>query len=402
MRKQDHVVHGVERAHRMARVRERLAAEYVERRAGDALLLQAPRPAPPRPRSRRATTLIRNADGFIRPSSRAPIRWRVSALSTAWIETTSLRAAARRRSSTFSMPPARIASRRHMRIVADDAHAEARRHPRHAAADLAGADRSRACGRPDRARAIAASARPSLRVAISRPIGISFFASAIISANAPSATVSSAYSGTLTTGMPRAHRGRDIDRVDPDAVFDDALELRRRLDDARRDRRVAHQQEVGVAHRGDQLVFARRRPAASTSSTCRSRRPASISGHSSSRSVRTALKRAQLAVPIGEIPRDRGRNAEDRDERADLVDQRNAGLRTTPTAPLRSEAASHTQMNSARAVRRAAGPSAWRRNRTPRAPPARRPTTIAMCMTVPLVSQRIRQRHAARFHHAHF
>ena len=39
---------------------------------------------------------------------------------------------------------------------------------------------------------------------ISRPIGISFFASAIISANAPSATVSSAYSGTFTTGMPRA------------------------------------------------------------------------------------------------------------------------------------------------------------------------------------------------------
>ena len=39
---------------------------------------------------------------------------------------------------------------------------------------------------------------------IARWIGFIFFASAIMRAKAPSATVSSAYSGTLTTGMPRA------------------------------------------------------------------------------------------------------------------------------------------------------------------------------------------------------
>ena len=51
-------------------------------------------------------------------------------------------------------------------------------------------------------------------------------------------------------------RGRNIDRVDADAVFDDALELFGRGDHARRDRRVAHQQKVGVAHRRDQIVLA--------------------------------------------------------------------------------------------------------------------------------------------------
>ena len=58
--------------------------------------------------------------------------------------------------------------------------------------------------RPARSRPIhraVGQAQPS--VVISRPIGISFLASAIISAKAPSATVSSAYSGTFTTGMPR-------------------------------------------------------------------------------------------------------------------------------------------------------------------------------------------------------
>ena len=154
------------------------------------------------------------------------------------------------------MPPARIVVRRDM---TDRSRSPACGSPR-PCAPCCGRScrcrRARACGR--------ARSRPSQRgvgqaqpfVAISRPIGISFLASAIISANAPSATVSSAYSGTLTTGMPRAHRGRDIDRVDADAVFDDALELLRRRDDARGDRRVAHQQEVGVAHRRDQLVLA--------------------------------------------------------------------------------------------------------------------------------------------------
>ena len=65
---------------------------------------------------------------------------------------------------------------------------------------------------------------------MTRAIGGSFLASAIISAKAPSATVSSAYSGTLTTGMRARMRRRDIDRVDADTVFDDALEFRRRLD----------------------------------------------------------------------------------------------------------------------------------------------------------------------------
>ena len=45
-------------------------------------------------------------------------------------------------------------------------------------------------------------AQPSPSIA--RWIGFNRFASAIISAIAPSATVSSAYSGTFTTGMPRA------------------------------------------------------------------------------------------------------------------------------------------------------------------------------------------------------
>ena len=45
-------------------------------------------------------------------------------------------------------------------------------------------------------------AQPSARMA--RSSGISFFARASIRVKAPSATVRSAYSGMLTTGMPRA------------------------------------------------------------------------------------------------------------------------------------------------------------------------------------------------------
>ena len=50
--------------------------------------------------------------------------------------------------------------------------------------------------------------------------------------------------------------------------------------------------------------------------------------------------------PVGEDPRGGCRNAEDRNERSDLVDQRNAAC-VTPTAALRIEAASHTQMKRA-------------------------------------------------------
>ena len=67
---------------------DRLAIEAIDRGAGDAAFAQrASRAAsstmPPR------AVLIRYAVGFIRPSSRAPIRFRVCSLSGQWIETKS-------------------------------------------------------------------------------------------------------------------------------------------------------------------------------------------------------------------------------------------------------------------------------------------------------------------------
>ena len=93
---------------------------------------------------------------------------------------------------------------RHIRIDSRSPAAEAEGHARHAAPDLAGA-LTMPSVRPARSSPShcgVGHAQPF--ASISRPIGISFLASAIISAKAPSATVASAYSGTFTTGMPRA------------------------------------------------------------------------------------------------------------------------------------------------------------------------------------------------------
>lgn len=49
----------------------------------------------------------------------------------------------------------------------------------------------------------------------------------------------------------------DVDRVDADAVLDDRTQLRRRLDHAARDARVAHQQQVGIGHRVGDTIFRR-------------------------------------------------------------------------------------------------------------------------------------------------
>ena len=188
-------------------------------------------------------TLIRNADRFIRPSSRAPIRWRVSRIEhRVDRDDVALRQQRVQFVDLLDAPcPHRLA--RHMRVVADHPHAEARRHARHAAADPAGTDHARACGRRDRPRSMRAVGQAQPFVAISRPIGISFFASAIISANAPSATVSSAYSGTFTTGMPRAIAAAISIASMPTPYLTMPLSFGARLDHARGDRRVAHQQE---------------------------------------------------------------------------------------------------------------------------------------------------------------
>ena len=50
-----------------------------------------------------------------------------------------------------------------------------------------------------------------------------------------------------------SHRRGDVDRVDADAILDDALEAGRRVDQSRRHRRVAHQEEVGVGQLAREL-----------------------------------------------------------------------------------------------------------------------------------------------------
>ncbi len=90
-----------------------------------------------------------------------------------------------------------------MRVKAKHAGAKTlTRHTRHGAPDLAA---------PTRPTVLPAMSLPIQRIsgqtqpsqAILWEIAGNRFASAIIKANAPSATVSSAYSGTFTTGMPR-------------------------------------------------------------------------------------------------------------------------------------------------------------------------------------------------------
>jgi len=84
------------------------------------------------------------------------------------------------------------------------------------------------------------------------------------------------------------HGGRDVDCVDADAVFDDAFEPQCGVNDARRDRGVAHQQEVSVAYGFDQRVLADALGQRDEFYAARDQSGVDV-GHSSSRSVLTAL-----------------------------------------------------------------------------------------------------------------
>ena len=327
MRKQDHVVHAVQRAHRMA---ECASGSWLNTSsAAPAMRFLAQRHDQRRLVHDRAARHVDQEGRRLhqRRVRRAPIRWRVSSFSTAWIETTSLCCQQRVQVVDLLDAPCPHRLRRHMRIVADHPHAEARRHARHAAADLAGADDARACGRRDRARAIAASARPSL----SRPSrGRS--ASASWPARSSARTRLRRPSPRRIPARSRPEcRARSRPRMSiasmPTPYLTMPLSLRRAVDHARGDRRVAHQQEVGVAHRRDQLVLA---DALRQQHKLAARR---AQARVDLRAFELAVgadgleaRRRSAAVPIGEIPGDRRRDAEDRDERADLVDQRNAGL----------------------------------------------------------------------------
>ena len=169
---------------------QRLLAVDVERGAADAPLAAAPAAAPSRRRSRRATRSPGRRRGFMRASSAAPSSWRVCAFSTQWIDTASLCAQQRvqRRRSAARL---RACLRSQMRVVGQHAHAEGAGHARHAAADAPQPTRPSVLpARSLASQRASGQAQPSACIACW--IGLKRLNSAISSAKAPSATVSSA------------------------------------------------------------------------------------------------------------------------------------------------------------------------------------------------------------------